>query len=114
MASVGEDIDEYSAGAMSIYATDIMDTPISSNLSIPIITDNVYDEYKSSPMNLVGVPVDSTVTFDEFSDPNDSDKISDPRCAYFDCSDNESYSFDKEQYFDCIDNFSYSSDFNCK
>ena len=54
------------------------------------------------------------VTFDGLSDPNDSDKISDPRCDYFDCSDAEFSSFNKEQHFDCIDNFSYSPDFTCE
>ena len=41
----------------------------------------------------------------EFFYPNDSDKISDSRCAYFDWSDNESSVFDIEQYFDYIEDF---------
>ena len=44
MASLGKEIDESSAGVMSIHATDIMDTLISSDSSVPEYYDNVYDE----------------------------------------------------------------------
>ena len=53
-------------------------------------------------MNYSGAPVGPTVTFDEMSDHNNSDKTSDPYCAYFDCSDTKSSSFDTEQYFECV------------
>ena len=49
------------------------------------------------------------------SDPNDSDKISDSRCDYFDYSDVEPSLFDTEQYVECVDNFNYiSPNFNCE
>ena len=115
MASLGKETDESSAGVMSIHATDIMDTLISSDSSVPEYDDNVYDEYKLPSMNFAGVLMGPTVTFDEMSNPNDSDKISDSRCAYYDCSDAEPSSFDTEQYVDYADNFSHiSPDFNCE
>ena len=70
----GKEIDKPSAGVMSIYVIDIMDTLISSNSSILKYDDNVYDEYKLPFVNFSGVLVGPTVTFDEMSDPNDSDK----------------------------------------
>ena len=115
MASLGKEIDESSAGVMSIHATDIMDTLISSDSSVPEYDDNVYDEYKLPSMNFAGVLMGPTVNFDEMSNPNDSDKISDSRCAYYDCLDAEPSSFDTEQYTDYADNFSHiSPDFNCE
>ena len=84
MASLGKEIDEYSAGIMSIHATDIMDTLISSDSSVPEYDDNIYDEYKLPSMNFAGVLIAPMITFDEMSNPNDSDKISDSCCAYYD------------------------------
>ena len=100
---------------MSIHATDIMDTLISSDSSVPEYDDNVYDEYKLPSMNFAGVLMGPTVIFDEMSNPNDNDKISDSSCAYYDCSDAEPSSFDTEQYVEYADNFSHiSPDFNCE
>ena len=65
-------------------------------------------------MKCLGIQVDPTVTFDEYFNPNDNDKITDSRCAYFNCSDTEPSSSDTEQYVDYVDDFSYiSSHFNC-
>ena len=66
-------------------------------------------------MNFTGIPVGLTVTFDSSSDHNDSDKISYPRCTYFDCADVEPPSFDIEQYVDCVNNFNCISPYlNCE
>ena len=69
MASIDNDIDESSAGIIPMFATYIIDTPISSDLSTPGNTDNVCDKYKILSMNSAGVPVGSIFAFDELSGP---------------------------------------------
>ena len=46
ISSFGKEIDKSSTGVVSIYATGIMDTIISSNSSVPEYDDDIYDEYK--------------------------------------------------------------------